>query len=219
MEKTLKFEPNVETEVKLLCSGPIKQGENKYGEWWLFSVEYRGEKYSLFPDHELYTMIKNFPKNTQIKIKTITKDGKLLRWEVKDIKQMESQEQSPERIKTQNITSDNEYWEAKEDMKNYLIGIGQSWNWAAQLYPDETIEVISYEADRILFELSNHFGRAIRHLKTAKNKFHLKYIFNKYQKIWGRHLTKHEMNILIEKAKEIKTKFEEQEENEDINND
>jgi hypothetical protein len=208
---TLRFEPNVETKIKMLCSGPLKKGTNEYGEWWLFSVEYEGEKHSLFPDPELYVMLKDTKKGDVLTIKKETKEGKLLRWVVNSSSKSEPKE---ELEPSPGISNDSVDWEAKEDLKHYLINVGQSWNLAVQLFPEMDIEKLSIEADRILFGLTDHFARAKRHLGIATNQFHLQNIFTKYYKTWKRLLTKREMNEVVEYAKELKEKFEEQQDEE-----
>jgi|TARA_Y100000310_G_scaffold126363_1_gene125229 hypothetical protein len=209
----------------MLQYNTCKEGTGQYGVWHRYAVKHNGCDYSLFATDFLHDKLKHYGKGDEISImKVRANDGKLesrITWDVvptngTQAKHLDSpyDEKTTPREAEQVPTKD--YWENKDDLTQYRIMKGQSWNLAMQslgVYPTKAkswlkgFQEIVKRQEQILLAMTDVFALAKAHLESAGAIPHLANIWRKYEPKWKRELSENEITELMGIAAEVKKKL------------
>ena len=211
-----KFDPNVPTEIVLLDSKPFWSGESFDKISYGYGVKVDGEEKTIFISEYLNSIIGKYGKGDKLTITKEVKDDKTQWNVVPDESAMNSRENIQKNGKMDEAPT-QEYWENKDDLRQYQISRGQAWNLAfasLDVCPvkdgnkkaswETVIDIVAMRADQILAKMTDYFSLARIHLEMAKSVPHLENIWRKYAGKWQRELTEAEFEGITAIAADIK---------------
>ena len=216
----LTFDPNVPTEIVMLDSKPFWSGESFDKMSYGWGVKVDDEEMTVFATEYLNGIFSKYGKGDKL---TITKEVKRVdgddktQWNVVlDESAMNSRENIQKNGKMDEAPT-QEYWENKDDLRQYQISRGQAWNLAfasLDVCPvkdgnkkaswETVIDIVAMRADQILAKMTDYFSLARIHLEMAKSVPHLENIWRKYAGKWKRELTEAEFEGITAIAADIK---------------
>ena len=212
-----KFDPNVPTEIVLLDSKPFWSGESFDKISYGYGVKVDGEEKTIFISEYLNSIIGKYGKGDKLTITKEVKDDKT-QWNVVPD---ESATQEIQKNGKMDEAPTQEYWENKDDLRQYQISRGQAWNLAfasLDVCPakdekyiearwETVIDTVAIRADQILAKMTDYFSLAQVHLEMAKSVPHLENIWRKYAGKWQRELTEAEFEGITAIAADIKERL------------
>ena len=212
----LTFDPNVPTEIVMLDSKPFWSGESFDKMSYGWGVKVDGEEMTVFATEYLNGIFSKYGKGDKLTITKEVKDDKTQWNVVPDESAMNSRENIQKNGKMDEAPT-QEYWENKDDLRQYQISRGQAWNLAlASLEQcpvkdgtkkakwDVVLDALAIRADQILAKMTDYFSLARIHLEMAKSVPHLENIWRKYAGKWKRELTEAEFEGITAIAADIK---------------
>jgi len=214
-----KFDPNVPTEIVLLDSKPFWSGESFDKISYGYGVKVDGEEKTIFISEYLYSIIGKYGKGDKLTITKEVKDHETQWNVVPDESAMTSRQEIQKNGKMDEAPT-QEYWENKDDLRQYQISRGQAWNLAfasLDICPvkdgnkkaswETVIDIVAIRADQILAKMTDYFSLARIHLEMAKSVPHLENIWRKYAGKWQRELTEAEFEGITAIAADIKERL------------
>jgi len=215
-----KFDPNVPTEIVLLDSKPFWSGESFDKISYGYGVKVDGEEKTIFISEYLNSIIGKYGKGDKLTITKEVKDDKTQWNVVPDESAMTSRQEIQKNGKMDEAPT-QEYWENKDDLRQYQISRGQAWNLAfasLDVCPakdekyiearwETVIDTVAIRADQILAKMTDYFSLAQVHLEMAKSVPHLENIWRKYAGKWQRELTEAEFEGITAIAADIKERL------------
>ena len=215
-----KFDPNVPTEIVLLDNKPFWSGESFDKISYGYGVKVDGEEKTIFISEYLNSIIGKYGKGDKLTITKEVKDDKTQWNVVPDESAMTSRQEIQKNGKMDEAPT-KQYWENKDDLRQYQISRGQAWNLAfASLdvcpVKDEkyikarwetVIDTVAIRADQILAKMTDYYSLARIHLEMAKSVPHLENIWRKYAGKWQRELTEAEFEGITAIAADIKERL------------
>ena len=212
----LTFDPNVPTEIVMLDSKPFWSGESFDKMSYGWGVKVDGEEMTVFATEYLNGIFSKYGKGDKLTVIKEVKDDKTQWNVVPDESAMNSRENIQKNGKMDEAPT-QEYWENKDDLRQYQISRGQAWNLAlASLEQcpvkdgtkkakwDVVLDALAIRADQILAKMTDYFSLARIHLEMAKSVPHLENIWRKYAGKWKRELTEAEFEGITAIAADIK---------------
>ena len=212
----LTFDPNVPTEVVLLDSKPFWSGESYDKTSYGWGVKVDGEEMTVFATEYLNGSLMKYGKGDKLTITKEVKDDKT-QWNVVPD---ESATQEIQKNGKMDEAPTQEYWENKDDLRQYQISRGQAWNLAfasLDICPvkdgnkkaswETVIDIVAIRADQILAKMTDYYSLARIHLEMAKSVPHLENIWRKYAGKWQRELTEAEFEGITAIAADIKERL------------
>ena len=216
----LTFDPNVPTEIVMLDSKPFWSGESFDKMSYGWGVKVDDEEMTVFATEYLNGIFSKYGKGDKL---TITKEVKRVDGDDKtqwNVVLDESDEPATQEIQKNGKMDEaptQEYWENKDDLRQYQISRGQAWNLAfasLDVCPvkdgnkkaswETVIDIVAMRADQILAKMTDYFSLARIHLEMAKSVPHLENIWRKYAGKWKRELTEAEFEGITAIAADIK---------------
>ena len=215
-----KFDPNVPTEIVLLDSNPFWSGESFDKISYGYGVKVDGEEKTIFISEYLNSIIGKYGKGDKLTITKEVKDDKTQWNVVPDESAMTSRQEIQKNGKMDEAPT-KQYWENKDDLRQYQISRGQAWNLAfasLDVCPakdekyiearwETVIDTVAIRADQILAKMTDYFSLAQVHLEIAKSVPHLENIWRKYAGKWQRELTEAEFEGITAIAADIKERL------------
>ena len=211
-----KFDPNVPTEIVLLDSKPFWSGESFDKISYGYGVKVDGEEKTIFISEYLNSIIGKYGKGDKLTITKEVKDDKT-QWNVVLDESDEPATQEIQKNGKMDEAPTQEYWENKDDLRQYQISRGQAWNLAfasLDVCPvkdgnkkaswETVIDIVAMRADQILAKMTDYFSLARIHLEMAKSVPHLENIWRKYAGKWKRELTEAEFEGITAIPADIK---------------
>jgi hypothetical protein len=212
----LTFDPNVPTEIVMLDSKPFWSGESFDKMSYGWGVKVDGEEMTVFATEYLNGIFSKYGKGDKLTVIKEVKDDKT-QWNIiPDESAMNSRENIQKNGKMDEAPT-QEYWENKDDLRQYQISRGQAWNLAfasLDVCPvkdgnkkaswETVIDIVAMRADQILAKMTDYFSLARIHLEMAKSVPHLENIWRKYAGKWKRELTEAEFEGITAIAADIK---------------
>ena len=212
----LTFDPNVPTEIVMLDSKPFWSGESFDKMSYGWGVKVDGEEMTVFATEYLNGIFSKYGKGDKLTVIKEVKDDKT-QWNIiPDESAMNSRDNIQKNGKMDEAPT-QEYWENKDDLRQYQISRGQAWNLAlASLEQcpvkdgtkkakwDVVLDALAIRADQILAKMTDYFSLARIHLEMAKSVPHLENIWRKYAGKWKRELTEAEFEGITAIAADIK---------------
>jgi len=215
----LTFDPNVPTEIVLLDSKPFWSGESYDKTSYGWGVKVDGEEMTVFATEYLNGSLMKYGKGDKLTITKEVKDDKTQWNVVPDESAMTSRQEIQKNGKMDEAPT-QEYWENKDDLRQYQISRGQAWNLAfasLDICPvkdgnkkaswETVIDIVAIRADQILAKMTDYFSLARIHLEMAKSVPHLENIWRKYAGKWQRELTEAEFEGITAIAADIKERL------------
>ena len=212
----LTFDPNVPTEIVMLDSKPFWSGESFDKMSYGWGVKVDGEEMTVFATEYLNGIFSKYGKGDKLTITKEVKDDKT-QWNVVLDESDEPATQEIQKNGKMDEAPTQEYWENKDDLRQYQISRGQAWNLAlASLEQcpvkdgtkkakwDVVLDALAIRADQILAKMTDYFSLARIHLEMAKSVPHLENIWRKYAGKWKRELTEAEFEGITAIAADIK---------------
>jgi len=213
----LTFDPNVPTEIVLLDSKPFWSGESYDKTSYGWGVKVDGEEMTVFATEYLNGSLMKYGKGDKLTITKEVKDDKTQWNVVPDESAMTSRQEIQKNGKMDEAPT-KQYWENKDDLRQYQISRGQAWNLAfasLDVCPakdekyiearwETVIDTVAIRADQILAKMTDYFSLARIHLEMAKSVPHLENIWRKYAGKWQRELTEAEFEGITAIAADIK---------------
>ena len=212
----LTFDPNVPTEIVMLDSKPFWSGESFDKMSYGWGVKVDGEEMTVFATEYLNGIFSKYGKGDKLTITKEVKDDKT-QWNVVLDESDEPATQEIQKNGKMDEAPTQEYWENKDDLRQYQISRGQAWNFAmASLEQcpvkdgtkkakwDVVLDALAIRADQILAKMTDYFSLARIHLEMAKSVPHLENIWRKYAGKWKRELTEAEFEGITAIAADIK---------------
>ena len=209
----LTFDPNVPTEIVLLDSKPFWSGESYDKTSYGWGVKVDGEEMTVFATEYLNGSLMKYGKGDKLTITKEVKDDKT-QWNVVPD---ESATQEIQKNGKMDEAPTQEYWENKDDLRQYQISRGQAWNFAmASLEQcpikdgtkkakwDMVLNVVAIRAAQALASMSDYFFHAQIHLEMAESEQHLENICSSMFGRWKRELTEAEFEGMTAIAADIK---------------
>ena len=214
-----KFDPNVPTEIVLLDNKPFWSGESFDKISYGYGVKVDGEEKTIFISEYLNSIIGKYGKGDKLTITKEVKDDKTQWNVVPDESAMTSRQEIQKNGKMDEAPT-KQYWENKDDLRQYQISRGQAWNLAfasLDVCPvkdgnkkaswETVIDIVAIRADQILAKMTDYFSLAQVHLEMAKSVPHLENIWRKYAGKWQRELTEAEFEGITAIAADIKERL------------
>ena len=212
----LTFDPNVPTEIVMLDSKPFWSGESFDKMSYGWGVKVDGEEMTVFATEYLNGIFSKYGKGDKLTITKEVKDDKT-QWNVVLDESDEPATQEIQKNGKMDEAPTQEYWENKDDLRQYQISRGQAWNLAfasLDVCPvkdgnkkaswETVIDIVAMRADQILAKMTDYFSLARIHLEMAKSVPHLENIWRKYAGKWKRELTEAEFEGITAIAADIK---------------
>jgi len=212
----LTFDPNVPTEVVLLDNKPFWSGESYDKTSYGWGVKVDGEEMTVFATEYLNGSLMKYGKGDKLTITKEVKDDKTQWNVVPDESAMTSRQEIQKNGKMDEAPT-QEYWENKDDLRQYQISRGQAWNLAfasLEICPvkdgnkkakwDTLRKEVSIRANQILAAMTDYFKSARDHLELADSIPHLENVWRKYAGKWQREMTEDEYETLAAIAGDIK---------------
>ena len=209
----LTFDPNVPTEIVLLDSKPFWSGESYDKTSYGWGVKVDGEEMTVFATEYLNGSLMKYGKGDKLTITKEVKDDKT-QWNVVPD---ESATQEIQKNGKMDEAPTQEYWENKDDLRQYQISRGQAWNFAmASLEQcpikdgtkkakwDMVLNVVAIRAAQALASMTDYFFHAQIHLEMAESEQHLENICSSMFGKWQRELTEAEFEGITAIAADIK---------------
>jgi len=209
----LIFNPNVPTEVVLLDNKPFWSGESYDKTSYGWGVKVDGEEMTVFATEYLNGSLMKYGKGDKLTITKEVKDDKT-QWNVVPD---ESATQEIQKNGKMDEAPTQEYWENKDDLRQYQISRGQAWNFAmASLEQcpvkdgtkkakwDMVLNVVAIRAAQALVSMTDYFFHAQTHLEMAESEQHLENICSSMFGKWKRELTEAEFEGITAIAADIK---------------
>jgi hypothetical protein len=200
----------------MLDSKPFWSGESFDKMSYGWGVKVDGEEMTVFATEYLNGIFSKYGKGDKLTVIKEVKDDKT-QWNIiPDESAMNSRENIQKNGKMDEAPT-QEYWENKDDLRQYQISRGQAWNLAlASLEQcpvkdgtkkakwDVVLDALAIRADQILAKMTDYFSLARIHLEMAKSVPHLENIWRKYAGKWKRELTEAEFEGITAIAADIK---------------
>jgi len=212
----LTFDPNVPTEIVLLDSKPFWSGESYDKTSYGWGVKVDGEEMTVFATEYLNGSLMKYGKGDKLTITKEVKDDKTQWNVVPDESAMTSRQEIQKNGKMDEAPT-QEYWENKDDLRQYQISRGQAWNFAmASLEQcpikdgtkkakwDMVLNVVAIRAAQALVSMTDYFFHAQTHLEMAESEQHLENICSSMFGKWQRELTEAEFEGITAIAADIK---------------
>ncbi len=212
----LTFDPNVPTEIVLLDSKPFWSGESYDKTSYGWGVKVDGEEMTVFATEYLNGSLMKYGKGDKLTITKEVKDDKTQWNVVPDESAMTSRQEIQKNGKMDEAPT-QEYWENKDDLRQYQISRGQAWNFAmASLEQcpikdgtkkakwDMVLNVVAIRAAQALASMTDYFFHAQIHLEMAESEQHLENICSSMFGRWKRELTEAEFEGITAIAADIK---------------
>ena len=212
----LTFDPNVPTEIVMMDSKPFWSGESFEKMSYGWGVKVDGEEMTVFATEYLNGILSKYGKGDKLTVIKQVQNDKT-EWNVIPDEDAMTSRQNIQKNGKLDEAPTKQYWESKDDLRQYQISRGQAWNLAfasLEICPvkdgnkkakwDTIRKEVSVRANQILASMTDYFKSARDHLELADSIPHLENVWRKYAGKWQREMTEDEYETLAAIAGDIK---------------
>ena len=212
----LTFDPNVPTEIVMMDNKPFWSGESFEKMSYGWGVKVDGEEMTVFATEYLNGILSKYGKGDKLTVIKQVQNDKT-EWNVIPDEDAMTSRQNIQKNGKLDEAPTKQYWESKDDLRQYQISRGQAWNLAfasLEICPvkdgnkkakwDTIRKEVSVRANQILASMTDYFKSARDHLELADSIPHLENVWRKYAGKWQREMTEDEYETLAAIAGDIK---------------